>query len=188
MTYCSECGSPLAQDNLRCPACHADNRQHPKLLVACFVHCGPRLLWMRRALPPQKGFWAIPAGFMESGESMAEAAARETREETGIVLSPEKLSLFMMGTISFISEVYVAFHASVPDTLCYPGDEALEAQFFTRDELPWNDIAYPQANHSILAAYDCIERGQFPLFHCEMTADKNDLTPISTLPLTPSSS
>lgn len=183
MTYCSACGSALPAAAGFCTGCGADNRHHPKLLVACFVHCGPRLLWMRRALAPQKGFWAIPAGFMESGESMVEAAARETREETGVVLDPAQLSLFMMGTISFISEVYVAFRGAAPDLACSIGPEALDAQFFSRDELPWDEIAYPQANHSILAAYDNIESGRFQQYHCEMTADKNDLTPIAYGPL-----
>lgn len=133
---------------------------------------------MRRSLEPKRGYWAIPAGFMEQGETLAEAAARELWEETGVKLAPDQLQLYMMGTISFISEVYVAFRAEVPDTFCCAGSESLDVAFFSRDELPWSEIAYPEANHSIIQAYDDIEAGHFGLFHCEMTPEKNRLDPI----------
>ena len=183
MKFCSACGGTLARivpggrshSLFRCTACGEEFRQHPRVLAACFVRCGERLLWMRRRLAPQKGFWAIPAGFLECGESMAEAASRELYEETGVVLPAERLQLYMMGTISFISEVYVAFHGAVDGVQCHAGDDALEARFFSRHELPWESLAYPQANHSIIQAYDDIEQGTFGLFHCEMTRDRNRL-------------
>lgn len=181
MKFCSECGARLPSEGpdshgiIICPRCQHCIRRHPKLLVACYVHCGPRLLWMRRALAPKRGYWAIPAGFMEQGETLAEASARELWEETGLRIPPEQLQLYMMGTISFISEVYVAFHAEVPNTYCETRSESLEVAFFSRDELPWDEIAYPEANHSIIQAYDNIEAGEFHLYHCEMTADKNRL-------------
>ncbi len=183
MKFCSECGGLLQpcraegrdHPHYRCPACGAEFRDHPRILAACFVRCGRRLLWMRRKLAPQRGYWAIPAGFVESGETMVQAAARELHEETGVVLPPERLSLYMMGTVSFISEVYVAFHGEVARTDCHAGDDALEARFFSREELPWEALAYPQANHSIIQAYDDIESGTFGLFHCEMTSTVNRL-------------
>lgn len=186
MKFCSECGAPLptlpsprvGQPVQICPRCQCCFREHPKLLAACYVHCGSRLLWMRRGVAPRRGYWAIPAGFMEQGETLAEAAARELWEETGVRLPAQDLELYMMGTISFISEVYVAFHAAVPDTFCKAGAESLDVAFFSRDELPWEEIAYPQANHSIIQAYDNIEAGHFGLYHCEMTPDKNRLDPI----------
>jgi len=183
--FCTQCGGSLAADigrrtgGIVCPHCQHIHRRHPRLLVACYVRCGPRLLWMRRALEPKRGHWAIPAGFMEQGETLAEAAARELGEETGIWLPPDQLELYMMGTISFISEVYVAFHAEVPTACCSAGEESLDVAFFSRDELPWESIAYPEANHSILQAYDDIESGHFGRYHCEMTPEKNRLDPIA---------
>ena len=185
MKFCTECGAALRPESVAgrgtviCPSCGHCFHSHPKLLVACYVHCGPRLLWMRRALEPRRGYWASPAGFMEQGETMAQASARELWEETGIRIAPDQLQLYMMGTISFISEVYVAFHAQVADTFCETSSESLEVAFFSREELPWDDIAYPQANHSIIQAYNNLEAGRFGLYHCEMTADKNRLDPIT---------
>lgn len=186
MNFCSECGHSLVviqkagkqQPIYHCPQCQKDYAQHPKLLVACFISCGDKLLWMRRALPPQAGHWAIPAGFMEEGETLREAAARELWEETQVVIAPEKLEVFMMGTISFISEVYIAFRAEVDCTDCGCGEESLDVGFFSRDELDWSQVAYPQANNSIEQAYEDLARGKFSVYHAEMTPDINSLVAI----------
>jgi ADP-ribose pyrophosphatase YjhB (NUDIX family) len=136
---------------------------------------------MKRALPPQKGHWAIPAGFMEQGENLRQAAARELWEETCVKVDPEQLTIYMMGTISFISEVYVAFHAEVDSTDCCCGDESLDVGFFSRDELPWDEVAYPQANNSIEQAYADIARGKFGVYHAQMTAELNELIEVPAL-------
>ncbi len=187
MQFCSACGGKVAAQQqgerqhpvYQCDDCQRLFYQHPKLLVACFVSCGNKLLWMRRALAPQKGYWAIPAGFMENGETLPEAAARELIEETGIAINAAQLELYMVGTITFISEVYIAFHISIDSESCHPGDEALEARFFSRDELPWDEVAYPEANNSIIQAYENIEGGSFGLYHAEMSPQKNSLTPVN---------
>jgi ADP-ribose pyrophosphatase YjhB (NUDIX family) len=186
MRFCSHCGNKLQarqesgrqQPVFHCNECQRLFHQHPKLLVACFINCGNKLLWMRRALEPKKGFWAIPAGFMEAGEPLATAAARELLEETGVNINPEQLQLYMVGTITFISEVYIAFHATVDTEHCCIGEEAEDARFFSREEFPWHDVAYPQANNSIMQAYDNIESGDFGIYHAEMSAEKNDLLPV----------
>ena len=116
---------------------------------------------------------------MEEGETLREAAARELREETQVVIAPDKLELFMMGTISFISEVYIAFRAEVDCVDCGCGEEALDVGFFSREELDWSQVAYPQANNSIEQAYTDLERGSFSVYHAEMTPDINALIAIN---------
>ena len=100
---------------------------------------------MRRALEPQQDHWAIPAGLMEEGEILQQAAARELREETGLTSPPSKLQLYMMGTISFIGEVET--EASIA------GIESLNVGFFSRDELPWSKAAHPEVGK--LAILSC---------------------------------
>jgi ADP-ribose pyrophosphatase YjhB (NUDIX family) len=133
-------------------------------MVACFVFQGDRLLWMRRAEPPQRGFWAIPAGYMELGETLAEAAARELREETGLRLEPASLRLYSLGSITQIDQVYIAFRASVGEVSPVPGAEALEVRFFAEQDLPWHEVAFPTANYSIKMAYDDIRHGNHGLY------------------------
>lgn len=160
--FCCWCGAATATGE--CKRCGEPVSLGPKVLVACFVFQGERLLWMRRAAPPQTGFWAIPAGYLEVGESLAEAAARELREETGLALDPDCLSLYSLGSITQIDQVYIAFRASVGEVDCRPGAEALEVRFFSEQELPWAEVAFPSANYSIQMAYDDIRRGAHGLY------------------------
>ena len=187
MKFCSECGSELEPQQVSgkkqpiylCPNCQCCFANHPKIVAACFVNCGDKLLWMKRGNEPRRGYWAIPAGYMEEGETVKEAAARELFEETGLKLDPSQLKLYSMGTISFISEVYIAFRATIDKEFCECGEESLDVQFFSRDELPWDQIAFPQANNYIEVAYDNLQSGHYEVYHCEMTPEKNNLIPVT---------
>jgi 8-oxo-dGTP diphosphatase len=151
-------------------------------MLTCFVSCAEKLLWMQRKLEPKQGLWAIPGGFMEAGETTAEGAARELWEETGIRLDPANLEFYMTGTITFINQVYIAYRAKVPNEDCQPGEEALAAAFFSREECPWDQLAYPQVNDSIRRAYDDLERGSFGVYQAEMSAQSYRFEPIQTGP------
>tara|TARA_B100001540_G_scaffold186910_1_gene164889 strand:- start:425 stop:1003 length:579 start_codon:yes stop_codon:yes gene_type:complete len=185
--FCFECGGPLLRHRVGgdtrkhrfCPRCAAPRHAFPMIVVTSFIAHGRRLLWVQRGLQPQRGKWAIPGGFLENGETLAEGAARELREETGIVLPPARLQLYMAGTITFINQVYMGFRATVADMSCDPGVESMDCRFFTREECPWDEVAYPQVNDSILQAYDDLDSGRFDVWHAEMTEDRYDLRPVS---------
>ena len=98
MSYCPECGASLQRHvvagELRrhwfCPDCALPRHDHPMVVVTCFVAFEDRLLWVQRDLEPKRGLWAIPGGFLESGETLAQGAARELGEEAGIWLPPAR--------------------------------------------------------------------------------------------------
>ncbi len=149
-------------------------------MLTCFVSCGRKLLWIQRKLEPRAGFWAIPGGFMESGETTAEGAARELWEETGIRLDPDMLEFYMTGTITFINQVYIAYRATIDSEECSPGIEAIDAAFYTREECPWDQVAYPEVNDSIRRAYDDLEQGEFGIYQAEMSQELYRLEPVHT--------
>jgi 8-oxo-dGTP diphosphatase len=151
-------------------------------MLTCFVSCGRKLLWMQRKLEPRQGFWAIPGGFMEAGETSAAGAARELREETGICLDPTRLEFYMTGTITFINQVYIAYRATVDSQQCQAGEEALATAFYTREECPWDQLAYPEVNDSIQRAYDDLEQGVFGVYQAEMSEQIYRLEPVQTGP------
>jgi len=145
------------------------------VVVTCFVACGDRLLWVQRNLEPKRGLWAIPGGFLESGETLAQGAARELYEEAGVLLPPERLQLYMTGTITFINQVYVAFRATADTVDCHPGVESQACGFFSRADCPWTRVAYPEVNDSIVRAYDDLDSGRFGVWEAEMSESRYEL-------------
>lgn len=189
INYCPDCGGPLLRHEVGgelrnhwfCLRCQAPHYDYPRVVVTTFIACGDRLLWVQRDLSPQRGKWAIPGGFMENGETLAEGAARELYEEAGILLSPDQLQLYMTGTITFINQIYMGFRATVDTRDCVPGEESMDCRFFTRQECPWDEVAYPEVNDSIAQAYDDLDSGTFDIWQAEMTESRYELRPISHL-------
>jgi 8-oxo-dGTP diphosphatase len=168
-----------------CETCQLPRYQHPMIVVTCFVAWQKSLLLVRRAIEPKRGCWAIPGGYLEGDESSVDGAARELREEAGIVLPPEQLDFYTTGSLTFINQVYVGFRGRVASPACAPGRESLECGFFSRDQCPWELMAYPEVNDSIEQAYSDIESGIFPDWHAELTAGRYERKRIYTGPLPP---
>jgi len=99
MNYCSECGSaveveiPEGDNHPRhlCPSCGTVHYQNPKVVVGCIPLWEDRVLLCRRAIEPRYGWWTLPAGFMENGETSLQGAVRETLEEAGARVAIEGL-------------------------------------------------------------------------------------------------
>jgi len=151
--YCGACGGSLEERllpaeqraRLVCSACGTVAWRNPHVLVSTVVAAAGRVLLCRRAEPPAAGYWALPGGFMECGESLEEAAARETWEETGVRLDAHELRLHAVSTLPYISEVYVGFRVELPQEPALTcGPECVEVRFFSGDELPWAELAYPE--------------------------------------------
>ena len=130
-------------------------------------------------LEPKRGLWAIPGGYLESGETLAEGAARELHEEAGILLPAASLQLYMTGAPSPLSTRCTwRFRATVDTRFCLPGEESLDCDFFSRGECPWDRVAYPEVNNAIVQAYDDLESGEFRVWQAELTASRYELWPV----------
>ena len=89
MKFCSACGArvilevPAGDNRPRhvCGDCGSIHYLNPKMVVGTVPEWEGRLLLCRRAIEPRYGYWTLPAGFLESGETMEEGAYREAREE-----------------------------------------------------------------------------------------------------------
>jgi NADH pyrophosphatase NudC (nudix superfamily) len=149
--FCGQCGGALAdrfvdaEQRVRrvCSQCGEIAYNNPQVLVSTIVMSGNSVLLCKRAHPPASGRWVLPGGFMESGETLEEAAAREIREETGVRLDPPELRPYAVATLPEISELYVGFLADVAqDTQLVCGSECAEVRFFSEVDVPWADLAY----------------------------------------------
>src|SRR5207249_8596124 len=89
MKFCDQCGAAVRLrvpegDTLPryvCAACGTIHYQNPRLVVGCVPEHEGRILLCRRAIEPRRGYWTVPAGFLENGETLQQGAARESLEE-----------------------------------------------------------------------------------------------------------
>lgn len=169
MKFCSQCGGPVVQripdgDNrLRhvCESCHTVHYQNPRIVAGCLPVWGEQVLLCRRAIDPRKGYWTLPAGFMENGETMEQAASRETLEEA--CARVRNLSLYTLFDLPHISQVYTFFRAELVDLDFAAGDESLEVRLFHEREIPWSKLAFPTVGRT-LECYFADRAGQvFPV-------------------------
>lgn len=101
------------------------------------------MLLCQRAQQPALGLWAAPGGYVEKGETLREAAARETFEECGIELDARALELYSILSLPRLSEVHVLFRIELSEEpTLRPGPECLSAAFFSERNLPWDTLAY----------------------------------------------
>lgn len=188
--FCPDCGRATeahvvageVRNHRYCAHCQQALYDHPMVVVTCFVAFEDRLLWVQRDIEPRRGLWAIPGGYLEGGETLAEGAARELYEEAGILLPSERLELYMTGTLTFINQVYVGFRATVDTDFCLAGSESQACGFFTRQECPWGSVAHPQVNSTIEQVYDDLDSGEFDVWQAEMTESRYDILPVSQYP------
>lgn len=162
LRFCSRCGSPLVfgsvpdedRDRLACQACGHIAYVNPRLVVTTFpiTEVGEVIL-IRRGIEPGKGSWAQPGGFLEIDETVHEAAIRETREETGLLVEPgEIVGLY---TRLEAAVVTIAFEATIVGGTAAPTPEASEIVAYPPDAIPWAGIAFTT---TMWALHDLLRR------------------------------
>jgi ADP-ribose pyrophosphatase YjhB (NUDIX family) len=163
MNYCSECAQqvtrrvPEGDDHERwvCDACGLVHYQNPLPVVGCVPERDGRILLCKRAIEPRYGYWTVPAGFMELGESTAAGAARETREEA--CAEVEIGHLFACVDVIDAGQVHLFFTARLLGDFGV-GRESLEVRLFTEDEIPWDEIAFQSGRYALQKYFE--DRGR----------------------------
>jgi ADP-ribose pyrophosphatase YjhB (NUDIX family) len=147
MRFCSNCGAPVelrvpAGDNLPrhvCPACETIHYQNPKMVIGCIAEWEDRILLCRRAIEPRLGLWTLPAGFMENGETVAQAALRETLEEANARV--ELAAMYSVLSVPHVNQVHIFYRGRLLDLGFGPGEESLEVALFAEGDVPWKALA-----------------------------------------------
>jgi len=154
--FCSNCGSsdislsiPKGDNRMRyvCANCGTIHYQNPKMVVGCLPVWEGKILLCRRAIEPRKGYWNLPAGYLENGETVEDGALRETREEAGIHVELGRLHLLY--NLPHINQVYLFFLAKMTSPHIDIGEETLEAQLFEPGDIPFAEMAFPSSTYAI---------------------------------------
>lgn len=176
--FCSSCGAPTelrrpeGDDRLRytCTVCDTIHYQNPNLVIGAIPEWKDEILLCRRAIEPRHGFWTLPGGFMENGETTTDAAIRETMEEAGARI--EIVELFSMYSLPHINQVHLLFRATLLDPDFAPGPESLEVKLFSEADIPWDEIAFRPIKYSLEHYFADRSKGRFDFHIGELHAPR----------------
>lgn len=174
MNYCSNCGAAVHQaipdgDNRPrhiCSQCDTIHYQNPRIIAGCLPVYQDKVLLCKRAIEPGYGLWTLPGGFMENGETLQQAAMRETREEA--CAKVELKNLYTITSITPINQVQMFYLAELIEPSFGAGEETLEAQLFSETEIPWDQIAFKTVINALKFYFSDRPNNQFPLRHIDL--------------------
>jgi len=136
------------RERLVCSYCGHVAYENPKVVVGSVVVAAGAVLMCRRAIDPRRGFWTLPAGYLELGETIEEGARREAWEEARARIALD--GILGVFSISRIGQVQVIFRASFEGTPAYAaGEESLDVRLFPPEEIPWSEIAFPSVHWAL---------------------------------------
>lgn len=155
MNFCNHCGTRVVHrippgDHLPrfvCDSCGLIHYQNPRVVVGCVIEHEGRILLCKRAIEPRRGYWTVPAGFMENGESLQQGAARESQEEA--LADVEIGSLVSLVSIIGAHQVHVFFRATLRTPTFGSGPESLDVKLVTPEDIPWDDIAFQSTTFTL---------------------------------------
>lgn len=174
MKFCPDCAAPVewripCDDNRPrhiCTRCDTIHYQNPRLVIASIPVWEDKVLLCRRAIEPRHGYWTLPGGFMENGESTGAAAVRETLEEANARIAIGEL--YAMYSLPYIDQVHLVFRATLLDLDFSPGQESLEVRLFSESEIPWSELAFRPVRFSLEYFFAERKAGHFSLHTGEL--------------------
>ncbi len=156
---------PHGEDRERdvCTSCAMIHYQNPRMIVGCIIEHEGSILLCKRAIEPRLGFWTIPAGFMEIGETAPAGAARESYEEATArvrILAP-----YVHFDVVHIAQAYIVYRAELlrgdDAALFAPGEESLEVKLVRPEEIPWTELAFGAVYYALKLYVEDVASGRY---------------------------
>jgi ADP-ribose pyrophosphatase YjhB (NUDIX family) len=169
MNFCSNCGAPVTliipdgdnRERFVCGQCKTIHYQNPKMVIGTVPVWDGQILLCRRAIEPRLGLWTLPAGFMENGETTADAASRETLEEANARV--DLVELYTVYSVTHVNQVHLYYRAALRDTDFAPGIESLEVKLFVERDIPWSELAFRTVSVTLKHYFADRAEGRFVL-------------------------
>lgn len=182
--HCKACGSAVAyrlpddgdtKPRAVCTQCATVHYENPLNVVGTIPvwhgsgdrSTGGQVLLCKRNIEPRKGYWTLPAGFMELHETSAQGAARETDEEAGAHI--EMQDLYSLINVQSVGQVHFFYRAKLLSDVFNPGFETMEARLFHEADIPWEQIAFRTVRETLQRYFVEAKTGQFGMHHFDIT-------------------
>lgn len=143
-----------------CDRCGFIDYRNPKIVVGSVLSFERKILLCRRAIDPCRGYWTLPAGYLETGETVEDGARREAFEEARV--EAELGQVLGVYSVPRISQVQIIFRGTLRAPDFAPGPESLDVQLFEWAEIPWPDIAFPTVGWALRHWKECEGLSAFP--------------------------
>lgn len=137
------------RERLVCEKCDFIHYDNPRIIVGAVCTWEGRYLMCKRAIAPRRGFWTLPAGFMEVGETAADGAAREAWEEARVRLEID--GLLAVYDVLHVGQVQLIYRARLATPDYAAGTESLEVDLYDWDRIPWDELAFPTVRWALQA-------------------------------------
>ncbi len=177
--HCRHCGSATdvripddgdTKPRAVCPSCHAIHYDNPLNVVGTIpwiVEEGIlKVLLCQRNIEPRKGFWTLPAGFMELNETTAQGALRETQEEAGAEVKMG--SLFTLINVQRVGQVHFFYTAQLLSTQFHPGHETMATQLLAESDIPWDELAFRTVKETLQRFFASPPTGAPAFYHFDI--------------------
>jgi len=169
VNFCNACGgrlvSKLPRDDDRerhvCSECGTVHYQNPKIVTGCLPVWKDSVLLCKRAIEPRRGFWTVPAGFMELDETVQQGAIRETWEEARARV--DLLAPYALFNLPHVNQVYLIFRARLISPDFRPGPESQDVKLFGERSIPWDDLAFGTVRQTLQFYFQDRPQGRYPL-------------------------
>lgn len=154
--YCQACGGNLVERyveaeerrRFQCELCGFIHYMNPRVVASVIVENQRRVLLQQRAIEPRRGYWTFPGGFLEIGETPAEGAVREAREETGVDVTLRALQgVYTRRPQGIVLVVYDGFSES--DEAVVGDFESSDVRWFGIDDIPWSELAFETTEEAL---------------------------------------
>ncbi len=155
---------PVGDDRERsvCVRCEFVDYENPKIVVGSVALWKDKILLCRRAIEPRKGFWTLPAGYLETGESAEDGARREAWEEARARLTLDRfLAIY---SVPRISQVQLMYRARLETDEIAAGPESEAVALYSWDAIPWADLAFPTVGWALRHWRETRDSADFPPF------------------------
>ena len=138
---------PTTLPRFVCESCGTIHYQNPRMVVGSVTEWAGKVLLCRRAIEPRRGYWTLPAGFMENEETLEACAQREAREEA--LAEIDVGSLLTVINVPHASQVHLFYRAGLVGGRFGVGHETLDAALYAEAEVPWDDLAFPSVEFTL---------------------------------------